>query len=218
MKKIRLLAALMALLLVVGLFAACSKKQSAAPGTTAPKDNTNQEDPTTPDVPTEDPGCDDNVTEPVDDPTEPNDTEPTEPSVPETTDPENTNPESSTPDNEPDDGNQEPDGGSQGGTESNDPELSISFVDGKKELSLKVSDAPYTLYNGTAPIAEVTFDTSDKTICTFDGGVVTPVASGVATVKATYNGKTLECTVRIIGQGGAAGNEIDFDDLLNAGK
>ena len=236
MKKIRILSALMALLLVISLLAACNKNETKK-DTNKPT-GTTAADPTGTEPSTEDPGCDDDVTNPVEDPADPEGSEPTDPSGPESGDPtepttDPTEPEgsdptepSTTPENpenpsEPEGGNQGGNqggsqGGNQGGTESTDPEeptYTISFVNNATELTIKVAEGKYTLYNGTAPVKDVTFVSEDKTVCTFEDGVITPIDSGRTTVKATYNGTTLECKIRVM-----SNNEIDFDDLVNAGK
>ena len=221
MKHLRILSALLALLLVFSLFAGCSKKESSAKkptnATTAPSEDVVPES-------TADPGCDDDVTNPPEDPTDPEastpDTTPDDPTSDvevniETTEPENTESGSQ---GGTQSGNQ---GGTESGTQSGTqtPETDKTFTFAKTDITLQVKDGAYKLYTGTAPVAEISWESSDETLCTFIDGVITPVAPGVVTVKATYKDKTLECTVRIM-DGGNVGStgEIDFDDLLNAGR
>ena len=50
--------------------------------------------------------------------------------------------------------------------------------------------------NGNA-VSGATWKTSDEALCTVSDGYVTGTGAGVATVTATYNGKTYSCIVRI---------------------
>lgn len=49
------------------------------------------------------------------------------------------------------------------------------------------------LYVGVVPREEVTFESDDETVVTFEGGVLTAVGVGETTVRAIYGDKTVEC-------------------------
>lgn len=49
------------------------------------------------------------------------------------------------------------------------------------------------IYVGVIPREEVTFESDDETVVTFDGGVLTAVGVGETTVRAIYRDKTVEC-------------------------
>lgn len=53
------------------------------------------------------------------------------------------------------------------------------------------------LLNGDSSRIDVTFSSSDSSVCSVSGNTVTGGASGLATVSATYEGKTYRCIVRV---------------------
>ena len=75
------------------------------------------------------------------------------------------------------------------------------------------------LYNGTVDIKSITWESSNTAVCTVKDGVVTLVAAGEATITASSAGMSVDIKISVKRVSGAVGgNEIDFDDLLNAGR
>lgn len=60
-----------------------------------------------------------------------------------------------------------------------------------------------------AGAAEVTWESSNTTVATVDGGVVTGVAEGTAIIAASADGKTASCIVTVVAEGSGDDNEDD---------
>lgn len=58
-----------------------------------------------------------------------------------------------------------------------------------------------------AGAAEVTWESSNTTVATVDGGVVTGVAEGTAIIAASADGKTASCIVTVVAEGSGDENE-----------
>ena len=78
-----------------------------------------------------------------------------------------------------------------------------------------------TISPSNATNKNVTWSTSDNSVATVDGGVVTAIATGTATitVKTVDGNKTASCTVTVTSSGGSGGEEthtISYTDLPTA--
>lgn len=71
----------------------------------------------------------------------------------------------------------------------------IDFALERSELTLVTPGETWTLYDGPVDLGQITWVSKDKSIATFDAGVVTAVASGTTEVSAEYNGRKVTCTV-----------------------
>ncbi len=63
-------------------------------------------------------------------------------------------------------------------------------IDVDESFTLRLKDA-----DGNT--LDVSWSSSDSSVCTVSGNTVTGVGSGVATVSCTYNGETYRCVVRV---------------------
>lgn len=60
-------------------------------------------------------------------------------------------------------------------------------------VTLSVVGETDDIYLGTLPREEVTFESDDETVVTFENGILTAVGVGNTTVRAIYSGQTIEC-------------------------
>lgn len=70
-------------------------------------------------------------------------------------------------------------------------ELSLNHED----ITLVNQGETMNLYDGTAPMAEITWGSEDESVATFRDGVVTAVGNGETVVYAEYEGVKVSCTV-----------------------
>ena len=72
-------------------------------------------------------------------------------------------------------------------------EQGISFND--DAITLMTQGETLSLYNGTAPVAEVSFTTDNPYVATIEDGVVTAVSAGETRVYAQYGDQRISCSV-----------------------
>ena len=72
-------------------------------------------------------------------------------------------------------------------------EQGISFND--DAITLVTQGETLSLYNGTAPVAEVSFTTDNPYVATIEDGVVTAVSAGETRVYAQYGDQRISCSV-----------------------
>ena len=90
------------------------------------------------------------------------------------------------------------------------PDYSLSF--NRTDFTMSFKGETWSLYDGSAPVGEVTWRSDDETVATIVNGTVTAVGGGVTRVYAEYEGlETVSCIVRCSfsngGQQGSVGED-----------
>lgn len=95
---------------------------------------------------------------------------------------------------------------------------------GSERLFLKASSVTMSvvgdqeeLYLGVVPAEQVTFESGDESVVTFDGGILTATGVGSTTVWATYGDQKVECAVSCLAQTEGELNALD-SKILKAAK
>ncbi len=112
--------------------------------------------------------------------------------------------------------------------------VTCDFSGAPSGASINLTDVTLTtpgdgasLYVENAPVgAEISWSSSDESVCTVEDGTVTAVGGGTATVTADVAGEKLECLVRCAFEGGSepdgqggSGDRLDHTDVtLNVGE
>ena len=78
-------------------------------------------------------------------------------------------------------------------TEEEEPEWTLTL--NQKMITLVNKGDTFALYDGTAPVADVTWGSDDTAVATFKDGVATAVGKGSTVVWAEYQGVRVTCTV-----------------------
>lgn len=73
--------------------------------------------------------------------------------------------------------------------------LPVELVLKETEIVLKALGETKSIYDGSIPVDQITWTTSNEFIASVSNGVVTAIASGPATITATYMGKSATCEV-----------------------
>lgn len=80
-------------------------------------------------------------------------------------------------------------------------------------VTLSVVGETDDIYLGLIPREEVTFESDDESVVTFENGVLTAVGVGNTTVRATYRDKTVECAAGCLAQTQEELEALDLDIL-----
>ena len=82
-------------------------------------------------------------------------------------------------------------------TNSDETYTDADFTLYSTDVTFKYSSRSFNIYTGKIPADQIVWKSNDERVATVKDGVVTFVNVGRAIISATYNGKTLECSVRI---------------------